>query len=143
MPFTTLIILLVVFAGAPLLLLRLLLKYRGITVRLRQEGVRVRAEVVSVTRYARGRQQHVFHCFALPDGSRMYGNFREAADDGERPPGSTVDIVYLADAPHHNMRPGTGVERRDVIRGTVFLLLFAAVGVLGLLQAWSLTGDTR
>ncbi|MFB1483623.1 DUF3592 domain-containing protein [Corallococcus sp. RDP092CA] len=140
---TLLLLLIAVFVGVPVLLWRLLLKYRGLTVRLRQEGVRVHAEVQSVTRYARSQQRHVFYAFALPDGSRMYGNFRGAADAGDWEPGSTVEVVYLADLPHHNMRVGAGVERRDVIRGTVLLVLVLSVGVLGVLSAHWLIEDIR
>ncbi|NPD29334.1 hypothetical protein [Corallococcus exiguus] len=140
---TLLLLLIAVFVGVPVLLWRLLLKYRGLTVRLRQEGVRARAEVQSVTRYARSQQRHVFYAFALPDGLRMFGNFRGAPGAGDWEPGSTVEVVYLADLPHHNMRVGSGVERKDVIRGTVLLVLVLTVGVLGVLNAHWRIEDIR
>ncbi|RKG94027.1 DUF3592 domain-containing protein [Corallococcus terminator] len=128
--------LLVGFLGLPSLILGLLLYSRRRVVRLEQDGLHARGKVVRV-RNPRNNKRAVDYSFRPPEGPELQGSFQEwPPPASEQTPGSPVDVLYLADAPHHHMAVGTGLSRRFFLILATLLVLFAGVGTLTALREY-------
>ncbi|RYZ35471.1 MAG: hypothetical protein EOO71_35325 [Myxococcaceae bacterium] len=136
MTLSTLAGMLVGFLGLPGLVLALLTYSRNLVVRLEQHGVRARGKVVRV-RNPRSNKRAVDYAFRPPEGPELQGSFQEwPPPASEQTPGTPVDVLYLADAPHHHMVVGTGLSRRFFLIIATFLVLFAGVCTLTALHEY-------
>ena len=136
MSFPTLIGFLVGSLGFPAIILGLLIYIRGGVVRLEQHGLLAQGKVLSV-RNPRSNKRTVDYTFRPPEGPELHGSFQEwPPGPSERTPGSPVDILYLADAPHDHMAVGTGLSRRFFIIVATLLVLFAGFCTQSVLQKY-------
>ncbi|RYZ44564.1 MAG: hypothetical protein EOO72_05895 [Myxococcaceae bacterium] len=127
MEFSMLMGLLVAGLGFPLIILGVLIYIRYGVVRLERHGLRAQGKVIGV-RYPRSNKRSVDYTFRPPEGPELRGSFQEwpPRPEAERAPGSPVDVLYRADAPHDHMAVGTGLSQRFFLITATCLVLFAS-----------------
>lgn len=138
MPFPLLVILLALFVGAPLVLLRHFLTFRTITLQVRQRGLHTRGKVLRVQNSKTRSTSTVHYSFRPVEGPEVEDQFTESAEEAasKRAPGSPLDIAYLPENPRHHLREDVGFERPQVILVILLVLSFALCGGSGVLGGY-------
>ncbi|RKG94028.1 DUF3592 domain-containing protein [Corallococcus terminator] len=122
--------------GFPTLILGLLVYIRRGVVRLERRGLHAQGKVLGV-RYPRSNKRTVDYTFRPPEGPELQGSFQEwPPPASEQTPGSPVDVLYLADAPHHHMAVGKGLSRRFFLIAATCLVLFASCATQSVLEEY-------
>ncbi|RKH55635.1 DUF3592 domain-containing protein [Corallococcus aberystwythensis] len=137
MSFEDLLGLLAGFVGLPAIILSLLARSRRVTVRLEQQGLRIQGQVTFVKRRS-GTENWIYYAFQPAEGPERQGVFTEPASTAmERRPGSSVEVLYLADAPQHYMTLGGGLSHQRFLLVAALLVGFSLLGVLVALHSYS------
>ncbi|RKH88740.1 hypothetical protein D7Y21_13530 [Corallococcus sp. AB045] len=137
MSFEDLLGLLAGFVGLPAIILSLLARSRRVTVRLEQQGLLIQGKVTFVRRRS-GTENWIYYAFRPAEGPERQGVFTEPSSPAmNRSPGSSVDVLYLADAPHHHMAVvGGGLTHQRFLLVAALLVCFSLLGVLVALHSY-------
>jgi hypothetical protein len=126
------------FIGLPAIMLFLLVRSRRVTVRLEQQGLLIQGKVTFVRRRTSS-ENWIYYAFQLAEGPERQGVFPEpSALDMDRHPGSSVDILYLEDAPQHHMAAGGGggLSQPRFLLIVAVLVGFSLLGVFAVLNSY-------
>ncbi|RKI09778.1 hypothetical protein D7Y13_13840 [Corallococcus praedator] len=119
---TVLVAVILGFVVVPLAMMVSRLRKRGLTQRLRQEGLRTQGDVLGITKDDEG-PDVVHYAFFLPDGSRIESEGHSKAS-GQLCPGAPLDILYLPEDPRQNQPVDGGTGQVRFILEMIFLIGF-------------------
>ncbi|RKH07052.1 DUF3592 domain-containing protein [Corallococcus carmarthensis] len=138
MSFEDLLGLLAGFVGLPAIILSLLVRSRRVTVRLEQQGLLIQGKVTFVRRRS-ATENWISYAFRLAEGPERHGVFTEPSSPAmDRRPGTSVDVLYLADAPQHHMAAavGGGLTHERFLLVAALLVGFSLLGLFVALHSY-------
>ncbi|RKG93318.1 DUF3592 domain-containing protein [Corallococcus terminator] len=138
----------IVFAvGILLVFLVQLLVAHQLTLKLREEGLHARGEVVRVRKsFLDSKHRIVEYVFHLPDGSEIRDEYRERPGGfrfQRASEGDSLEVLYLPDTPLQHQRMGTEVGLGKALFGLGILVLLMITVVLAAMSGSGQTTPER